>query len=146
MIFMFSAGDKFFYPLSLFQIHLSIFSKCRSNQTMFGRRSSWISLAFLTILAGLGIQGINWNGNNWAMACDFRGNDLSHVRIGAELCGGKCEETARCTHFAWSRANGGTCWMKHGRVSKNDAFQSHDSTMVCGVRTSSQDDNKRRSE
>ncbi|CAF4393866.1 unnamed protein product, partial [Rotaria sordida] len=71
--------------------------------------------------------------NNWAMSCDFRGNDLSNVLIASQSCGGKCAETQRCTHFTWTQYNGGTCWMKSGAVSKNDAFSTSDSTMVCGV-------------
>ena len=26
-----------------------------------------------------------------------------------------------------------TCWMKQGPVSKNDAFETFDNTMVCGI-------------
>ncbi|CAF2963240.1 unnamed protein product [Rotaria sp. Silwood2] len=67
------------------------------------------------------------------MACDFYGNDLWNVRIAPELCGGKCAETQGCTHFTWSRWNGGTCWMKKGPVSKDNAFATNDHSMVCGV-------------
>jgi len=35
----------------------------------------------------------HWNGNNSAMSCDFRGNDLSNVRTSSELCGGQCAQT-----------------------------------------------------
>ena len=77
--------------------------------------------------------GVNWNGNNWALSCDFQGNDLYSVEIPSSLCGGKCAETQGCTHFAWNQHNGGTCWMKKGAVSKNNAISSADSTMVCGV-------------
>ena len=76
---------------------------------------------------------INWNGNNWAMQCDFAGNDLSNVKIPPELCGGKCAETAQCTHFTWTNFEGGTCWMKKGAVSKSNAFSTIDPTVVCGV-------------
>ncbi|CAF0857622.1 unnamed protein product [Rotaria sordida] len=77
--------------------------------------------------------GIQWNGNDWAMSCDFRGNDLSNVLIAANICGGKCADTQRCTHFTWTQYNGGTCWMKSGAVSKSDAVSTSDPTMVCGV-------------
>ncbi|CAF4736191.1 unnamed protein product, partial [Rotaria sp. Silwood2] len=76
---------------------------------------------------------INWNGNDWAMSCDFYGNDLSNVRIPGEGCGGKCAETQGCTHFTWTQWNGGTCWMKKGSVSKANAFPTNDPHMVCGV-------------
>ena len=75
---------------------------------------------------------IAWNGN-WAMSCDFLGNDLSNAQIPGELCGGRCAATPGCTHFAWTRWNGGTCWMKTGRVSKKDACSTNDPSMVCGV-------------
>ncbi len=76
---------------------------------------------------------IHWNGNNWAHACDFHGRSLDNVKIAPELCGPKCAQTKRCTHFTWTRYNGGTCWMKMGNVSKSDAFSTNDQTMVCGV-------------
>jgi hypothetical protein len=78
-------------------------------------------------------RGINWNGNNWAMSCDFYGNDLSNARVPANRCGPQCEQTSGCTHFTWTQYMGGTCWMKKGSVSKNDAFSTTDPTMVCGV-------------
>jgi hypothetical protein len=76
---------------------------------------------------------INWNENNWAHACNFKGNDLSRVRIAPEQCDGKCASTPECTHFIWTKRNGGTCWMKKGSVSKSNAFPTNDGSMVCGV-------------
>ncbi|CAF4007615.1 unnamed protein product, partial [Rotaria sp. Silwood1] len=66
------------------------------------------------------------------MSCDFRGNDLSNARTSGEVCSKKCSETQGCTHFAWNQYNGGTCWMKSGAVSKNDAFSTNDPNMACG--------------
>ncbi|CAF1012598.1 unnamed protein product [Adineta ricciae] len=77
---------------------------------------------------------INWNGNNWALRCDFRGNDFTNVRSPPQLCGPKCDAVARCTHFAWTNWQGGTCWMKSGSVSKSNAIISSDSSAVCGVK------------
>jgi len=79
------------------------------------------------------VHGINWNGNNWATGCDFTGNDLSNVQIRGEDCGGKCAETSGCTHFTWTTFNGGTCWMKKGFISKNNAVSTNDQSVVCGV-------------
>ncbi|CAF1416506.1 unnamed protein product [Adineta steineri] len=76
---------------------------------------------------------INWDGKDWAMSCDFNGNDLSNIQIAGELCGGQCHETSECTHFTWTNYNGGTCWMKTGPISQSHAFPTSDSTMVCGV-------------
>ncbi len=99
--------------------------------------SYWKLIGFLIInfLSFDLIQcSIHWNGNKWAHACDFKGNDLSNVQIPPEQCGGKCAKTHRCTHFTWSKWNGGTCWMKKGHVSKRNAFPTNDRSMVCGVR------------
>lgn len=84
-------------------------------------------------------RDINWNGKNWAESCDFRNNDLTNVQVVAELCGPKCERTPGCTHFTWTQWNGGTCWMKQGDVSKEDAFSTSNSTMVCGVLNNNRD-------
>ncbi|CAF0897257.1 unnamed protein product [Adineta steineri] len=79
-----------------------------------------------------------WNGNNWAMSCSFRENELSNTLVSADLCGPKCAQTPKCTHFTWTRANNGTCWMKKGTVSKNDAFSTYDASMVCGILSDSE--------
>lgn len=78
-------------------------------------------------------NAIDWNGNNWAMSCDFNGNDLTNVQTKAEDCGGRCASTPGCTHFTWTNYNGGTCWMKKNPASKNDAIPKYDSGAVCGV-------------
>ena len=86
-----------------------------------------------SLLSNLVLADINWNGNNWAMGCDFRGNDLSNVRSSGEVCSQKCAETNGCTHYAWNKWRSGTCWLKYGSVSKKNAFSSSDGNMVCGV-------------
>ena len=78
-------------------------------------------------------HGINWNGNNWALACDFPGNDLSNVKTSSSNCGGACAATSGCTHFAWTSWNGGTCWMKYGAVTQQNAVPTSDQTTVCGL-------------
>jgi PAN domain len=98
--------------------------------------STFILISLLTIHSVSALtfkRNINWNGNNWALGCDFHGNDLTNVQIRGEDCGGKCAQTSGCTHFTWTTYNGGTCWMKSGPVSKNDARSTHDPSMVCGV-------------
>ena len=94
-------------------------------------------LLVLVAIEGLSAGGmrraVNWNGNNWGMSCDFKGNDLSSVRVRGEECSGRCAATAGCTHFAWTRWNGGTCWMKKGSISKANAVQNNDPTSACGV-------------
>ena len=78
-------------------------------------------------------RDINWNDNNWAMSCDFFNNDFANIQTTAELCGPTCENTPECTHFTWTEWNDGTCWMKQGAITKDDAFPTNDPTMVCGI-------------
>ena len=99
--------------------------------------ASWIGICILTMDLMSTTDGINWNGNNWALGCDFKGSDLRNVQISAEKCGGKCAETSGCTHFTWTVWNGGTCWMKAGSVTKDQASATNDQTMVCGVKSGS---------
>jgi hypothetical protein len=80
-------------------------------------------LAFFVMSASLAFvnpQSINWNGNNWALNCDFIGNDFAQVRVTSDKCGGACVENPTCTHFAYSNWNGGTCWLKRGELVKNN--------------------------
>jgi hypothetical protein len=78
------------------------------------------------------VPSINWTGD-WAYGCDFNNSDLINVQISDANCSEKCTETLGCTHFTWNTYNGGTCWMKYGSISKNDAFVTFDSTFICGV-------------
>ena len=73
------------------------------------------------VSSGGSTPGVNWNGNDWAFACDFPGGDIGNAQIRGEDCGGRCSSTSGCTHFTWTTYNGGTCWMKGGSVSKTQA-------------------------
>lgn len=75
----------------------------------------------------------NWNGNDWAPSCDFKGRDMGQARVPADQCGPTCARTNGCSHFTWTTFNGGTCFMKTGAVSKLDAFTTSDPAMLCGV-------------
>lgn len=79
------------------------------------------------------VNAINWQPGNWAFACDFRKDSFSNEQIQGEDCGGRCVQTVGCTHFTWTTHNEGTCWMKTGNVSKENAFETRDLSMVCGI-------------
>ena len=76
---------------------------------------------------------MNWNGNDWALKCDFKNQDMSNAQTVSSQCGPKCLATSGCTHYTWTSSNGGTCWMKKGLVTKADAFYVTNSDYVCGV-------------
>ena len=66
------------------------------------------------------------------MGCDFKGNDFTSVRCPGEQCSTKCWQTFGCTHYSWTNLNGGTCWLKSGSVTRNDAVPVADQSSVCG--------------
>ena len=88
-------------------------------------------LAFIFVIDNVSAD-IQWN-RNWAHGCDFYENNLDNVRMTGEECGPTCDRTPRCTHFTWTTWNGGTCWMKQGRVTISDATETNDNSMVCGL-------------
>ena len=74
----------------------------------------------------------------WAHGCDFRtapGNDFFNlVMMEPGQCGPKCATISTCSHFAWSKDNGGgTCWFKRGPVSKVDAIALTNRDILCGI-------------
>ena len=79
---------------------------------------------------------IIWNGN-WALGCDFRGNDIEQRWTTSDQCGPVCERHPRCTHFVW---NAGNCFLKGVRFHpgmreglKRTAFEIADKRVVCGT-------------
>ncbi|UJR07256.1 hypothetical protein I4U23_011544 [Adineta vaga] len=93
---------------------------------------SSLSLLVVCLFIIYHTSAIEWNGN-WALACDFHENNLMNIQSRGEDCGGRCASTSGCTHFTWTTHNGGTCWMKQGAVSKENAVPTDDRSMVCGV-------------
>lgn len=71
------------------------------------------------------------------MNCDFHENNLKNVQSKGEECSQRCLETAGCTHFSWNDYNGGTCWMKTGKVTKENAFYANG--VVCGINNNGND-------
>lgn len=89
-------------------------------------------LIFLLSVVHINAQ-INWQNGDWAMGCDFKGNDLTKALTKGDMCSTKCRQTAGCTHYTWTNFEGGTCWMKKGSVTKSNAVYTGNSNMVCGI-------------
>lgn len=71
----------------------------------------------------------------WAPGCDWPGNDVGTRRVPGSRCGGECRRYTWCTHFAWTRYRGGTCWLKSGRGRRlSGARRSGQPGAVCGVK------------
>jgi hypothetical protein len=99
-----------------------------------------LELFYLTFILSISIINaqINWQngqptGTSWAMACDFKGSDITNKIIASSDCSSACASTFGCTHFTWTSYNGGTCWMKSGGISQSDAVLTGDQSMVCGI-------------
>ncbi len=86
----------------------------------------------ILIIPSLNAQ-INWQPGGWALACDFKGNDLTNAKTSGAECGARCASTQGCTHFTWTSYNDGTCWMKSGQVSQSNAVYTGDTSMTCGI-------------
>lgn len=97
-----------------------------------GKKEAFVSNKNSTI-CGI-TRKIAWNGNKWAMGCDFKGNDVINSRSRSEDCGSQCASDPQCTHFTWNNAFGGTCWLKaYYGVSKEDAVVTLDTSSLCGI-------------
>ena len=94
-------------------------------------------LILIPLLVNSILCAINWQPCDWAFACDFRGSNLTNVKMKSEYCSASCARTPNCTHYTWTNWNGGTCWMKFGPASISDAYPTTDLTMVCGLVPSS---------
>jgi len=80
-------------------------------------------------------NGISWSGAgpvDWAIGCDFVGNDIGSTQVPGDTCGPSCLGNSRCTHFAWTPPN--NCWLKGGNVKHSNAFKSGTAGIVCGLR------------
>jgi len=119
-IYLFEAFDEGGKPGDEVERHWGLYSSSGQAQYPF------------SFGGGGGGGTINWQPGNWAMGCDFPGNDMSNAQIRGEDCSNKCRSTGGCTHYAWTQYNGGTCWMKSGSVSKSDAVVSSEPGAVCG--------------
>ncbi|RNA15448.1 fibroblast growth factor receptor-like [Brachionus plicatilis] len=84
------------------------------------------------------VYAIDWKSSShgiWAIGCDFHENNLKNEISKGEDCSEKCLKTSGCTHYSWNSYNGGTCWMKKGRISKEKAFNAYG--VVCGINNNS---------
>ncbi|KAJ3127967.1 hypothetical protein HK098_005480 [Nowakowskiella sp. JEL0407] len=84
------------------------------------------------------VGNVNFAGKEYASGCDWIGNDVGSVAASqSELCFNACKYPS-CTHFTWTTANGGTCWLKGGVYSPTTtflkfAYKSRDQSSVCSL-------------
>jgi hypothetical protein len=94
----------------------------------------WLKSVCLMVVIDAFAHGFDWHdeGNlQWAQDCDFPGNDLKNIPGPGENCGGDCGSTSGCTHFSWTNYNGGTCWLKQGSVTVDQA--TYNAGGSCGI-------------
>ena len=58
---------------------------------------------------------------------------MESFKINGKECEEKCRNTPNCTHFTWNGENEGTCFLKHGSVTKKDAIYANSKSIVCGI-------------
>lgn len=110
--------------------HIFVFKKFNTNLRFIKMRFFLLILFINTTYA----FGIDWNRRILTNGCDFPGNDLTNISSAdPKVCSYNCYDITECTHFTWTNFNGGTCWLKKGRVTKSDASLKDDEGAVCGV-------------
>lgn len=68
---------------------------------------------------------------NWfSKACTFNGNDLTNKTLSKLECIRQCKSMPNCSHFTWT---GGTCFLKHGSISVEQAVNVTDRNTICGI-------------
>ena len=74
-------------------------------------------------------------GGIWSFNCDFPNNEdqVESVKSIEVECGQKCMDTQDCTHFTWTSERGGTCWLRKGEVTRDNALLSDTDDVVCGI-------------
>lgn len=102
--------------------------------------SSFFLLAFVLFgffKAGSFATTLDWQAQGsliTAKGCFFTGNDISKIHhTSSEQCGKTCVNTLLCTHFTWIAYDKGTCWIKIGKVTREQAYKSSHSSTVCGL-------------
>ena len=81
------------------------------------------------------LKEIDWNvqsRHNWALSCDFIGNDLANIHMKQDLCPSICKKTKDCSHNYWNNFEGGTCWLKKGIITEQDAIYTNNILEFCG--------------
>lgn len=76
---------------------------------------------------------IVWQTGDWAMNCDFPGNDDGNAGGRGEDCSNMCRAKSGCTHYAWFN---GICYYKKGPITKDRAIYvspSEKPGLVCGI-------------
>lgn len=69
----------------------------------------------------------------WALNCEFWGNDFMIVTTTGDKCGDACLSESQCTHYTWQMNNGGTCYLQKGPVSQDQSHYSQYGAS-CGIK------------
>jgi hypothetical protein len=79
------------------------------------------------------VCGMIPSNRNWALSCDFPGNDIQTQQIPNDQCGQACQDLPNCTHFVGKAdVDGGSCFLKSGYTTMED-FVEYDGNSVCGI-------------
>jgi len=89
-------------------------------------RFAFISLFVLGFARSAAAIDWHWDKYNaWAYDCDWVGSDIGNAQVPGEQCSQTCaNQHGVCTHYTWTRFNGGTCWMKsNGNADTSTAIE-----------------------
>ena len=75
----------------------------------------------------------NGTRDNSTLRCNPHNNDAKNLQISNTNCSETCAQTSRYNNLTWTIYNSGTCWIKYGPVSRNDAIAVNDQSVMCGI-------------
>ena len=78
------------------------------------------------------LSRLKWHANESENGCEFIGNDIFSKKTINDECKDLCDKFYGCTHYTWSPLDGGVCFLKSGKVSKEDAVRTNDLRFICG--------------
>ena len=60
-----------------------------------------IAVTTISAVSAFNFQSGNGGAIQYALGCDFYGNDIGQIPGPGEQCGGNCLSNSQCTHFTW---------------------------------------------
>ena len=92
-----------------------------------------------------GLLPVQWHDYNWAVSCNFRGDEYEEESLSLKDCVSKCNSSRECSHYTWELLSKNTsiCKMMSGHIDKSNASFASNPYLVCGVKGKTKTDIKK---
>lgn len=112
----------------------SVSRKKASYRQAPGLRCGYVEAPEITETVTTSANPINWKGKNWAFGCDFYQSNFVSLHTSTKDCEKTCQKNSDCTHYTWTfEGDGGSCGLKGGSVTREDAFSIDNKNVLCGI-------------